>query len=1582
MAAALLAPVLSVVPAAAEPVPAAVPDEVATESGASAAARAGGRSVRVGDLTDETTEVVANPNGTFTLTQHRLPVRVRRGGEWTPVDTTLVRRVDGSVAPKAAAVDLTVSGGGTAPLVALAADGARTGLTWPTPLPAPVLDGPTATYPEVLPGVDLKVTADVVGFSQVLVVKTPAAAAGVDQVVFGAPGVELAEGQGRGHDNSGPATETPDGVQARNAQGEAVLKGDASRMWDSSGEATPEDRLRGTGVGARTAVMDVEVGDGTIAVAPDQDFLAASTTRYPVYLDPGYGCTSCGKTHHVVVQSAWPNALNFDRTDGVLNELKAGYVCEGSCFVSRTYLRMSTAALAGKAINNAYLHLHVLHSYQCGSAQHTELWTANWVDAGTTWNNQPGGAAWQSSSNTTNNGTYCPSNGGMDLGAKNAITSAAANGYGETVFLVKGANETSNASWRRFDLNPYLVVEYNSYPNQPQHLGVNGWGPNPGDALPCVNGDARPVIGTRTPRLRARVSDPDGGMLNASFRTYKGTTSNHTWDGTETTTYNVPSGSFAEVTVPGGRINAEGVHTWNLWSTDGALVSWSGTCEVDVDTVTPPPPSVKSTQYPAGVSSGGVGRGGLFEISPPAGNTDKITGYLYTFTGQGEVRSSPAQVNGTAVVSWSPIASGPFTLSVKSVDRAGNISATATTYSIVVSDYQALLSAEVAHWSFEDSLVDTAETKSLSYTGPLSPDGLPGGFFGEGHDGRGVITDQQAQEFYQSSRPLIRTDRGFSVSAWARLDGDGGDFSVLSQDGNRTSGFDLRYEDAVDRWAIAFTDSDTDGATAAVKALSDDPPVPGAWTHLTGVYDATAGKLRLYVDGALDGEATVTGTRWNAAGPFVVGAAKAAGHRARHFTGVIDTVRVHDHALTATEVSGLTTGSSASPVAEYAFEDNLLNSGANNNLGSPVTTQYTKGYAGRGIKTDLSTGQRPVTTGPVVDTGAGFSVTAWARLGDKTRHNAVVSQDGTRLSGFVLRYAPDVDRWIFGTAGTDSDSGQFRWAIGTSSPQVGVWTHLAAVYDQDLGKIRLYVNGVREAETSVTPGFSATGRFVVGAAKQVGNGTSHFTGDIDEVTAYDDALSAVEPALAANSPVARARYLLDETAGVNAADAEGGPTARLRGSGVSWAPTGGKQSANFLGHQVENGGSVPGVTPLASWSLDGTVTDSSGNGRDLVHSNNSGPTAANHQTGFSGQAVTLNGTDQRLQRSSIIDTTAGFTVSAWVKLTRTDGWFTVMSQDGNRTSPFVLQYDHGADRWSFGMTTGDVDAPGVARAQSKQPPRVGSWTHLAGVYNAGTDKVQLYVDGQLEGENTWATPWLSSGSFAVGRLKYNGADADFFPGSMDELRVYGQALNAEQVNGLWHLGSSITAAKPDAFRADQSFTLSGWVNPTSYDQGTRMAFGLDTTGPHSGLAVGLAPQWNRWAVLVEGSGGNAAQAQWLLSDNPASDYEDQNGWVHLAVAYDAPGKRVLLYVNGVRQNTVPTNDTQFEPATPSTPYGWYAGANTTLKDASGVLIGRNTWNGVGAHNWRGAVRDVRVFSGVVPPTCDHSPVCATKLASA
>jgi hypothetical protein len=1531
-----------------------------TEAEASSVARQENRPVRVESEVDETTEVLANPDGTLTMIQHVRPVRVRRAGGWVDVDTTLTRNGD-TISPLATVVDLALSAGGRGPLVRAGRNGAEVGLDWPGELPEPTLDGPTATYAEVLPGVDLKVTADVTGFSQVLVVKTPAAARDprLRRVAFGS------------HAKGLTVTATPDGrLRATDGAGAVVFTGDASRMWDSSGDASAEDRLRGSADGARGATMGVEVTGSTVTIVPDQKFLAAEDTRYPVYLDPSYSCTSCWKNHHNVVQSSFPGAHNFDVTTGQLNDLKAGWWCvSGDCpNTSRTYLRMNTAQLKGRWIHSAALHVTVVNSARCGDAQPTHLSLIGWMDWNTTWSNQPGGGenpgviARIGSGNRTNNAGNCPSDGGMDLPATDGAWHAANNRLDEVTLMLSGEHEASNLSWRRFALNPYLTVNYNSAPNRPDWMGVEGWGQNPGDAIGCALGAGRPFITTRTPRLRARITDDDGGMMDAGFRVLRGTHDNHTWDGNQTYVAGIPSGSYAEVTVPPGAIPEDGVYAWHLWAGDGQLSNWSPSCEFQVDTVVPGMPEVESAQYPENQPGGGVGKPGTFTFSSAEG-TDDTAYYLYSFTEEGgddpQARVNPSTLNGSVTVSWNPRLSGPQTLSVRAVDRAGNRS-DILRYRVMVSDYQVGISGKVAQWSFEDNVRDTSGAKTLTYQGPP-----PGAYYGPGHQGSGVVADPDYTEYYTAKDALVRTDTSFTVSAWAKLTRTDRSYAIVAQDGERVSGFYLEYHADVNRWVVVMSDKDSEISTHWYYAASEDPPVLNRWTHLAAVFDAQTHRLRLYVDGELSGEAAAPPAPWNATGLFTVGAAKGAGKRIHHFAGAIDSVRVHARALSTVEIGAIRNGTDmASPLAEYLFEDDLDNTGANNDLLPPGNVSYESGYAGKALRDGWAPAPRSL-----VNTTGSYSVSAWVRLTDKNKHHYIASQDGNRLSGFLLRYSVDLDRWFFGVPREDTDADTYQWAISQSAPKVGVWTHLTAVHDASRHRSFLYVNGVLEAERELTATIDATGAFVVGDAKWQGARTGSFKGLLDEVTVFDGALTAGEAAGLANVPVERARYRLDTPA---ATDSVGGGQARVHGPSVVFGQHYGAASANITSSGNDHTGTVAGAGPLARWDLNGVLTDATGNGHVLTHRNASGPTAAAFAAGRTNQAVPLNGVDQHLTTAGpVVDTSQSYSVSAWVKLDRADGGsYTAAAQEGPAASAFLLQYSGTHGRWAFGVAEQNGT---VHRALSTSPPQTGRWTHLLGVYDKAAGTAFLYVNGHLEASVPFTAPWQSNGPVTLGRAKANNAPVGYLPGAVDEVRLYGRVLTAADAHSLWNLGSDIAAARPPAFRTDQSFTVATWVRAAAYGTAARHVFALDA-GQSSPLMIGYRPEWQRWAVIASTGSETQPVLRWVLSDKTAPEYEDLNGWVHLAAVYDAPAKEIRLYVNGVRQSTVPTSATESASSDD-------AGADVTLADTGrDLLIGRITFGGEPVNHWRGAVRDVRVFSGVLPEACDNgAPHCLSQL---
>ena len=168
------------------------------------------------------TRSVVNADGTITYSSSATPRWVDQHGSWVGVDADLVQNKNGSLSPKAAESGLVFSGGGDTALVTASSSQGSTAVSWPTALPTPSVDGATATYTNVLPGVDLVVTAEITGgFEESLIVEGAAAAKdpGLSKLVLG---MSTSKGLTTSADKSGNVT-------VENAKGKAVFATPAPR---------------------------------------------------------------------------------------------------------------------------------------------------------------------------------------------------------------------------------------------------------------------------------------------------------------------------------------------------------------------------------------------------------------------------------------------------------------------------------------------------------------------------------------------------------------------------------------------------------------------------------------------------------------------------------------------------------------------------------------------------------------------------------------------------------------------------------------------------------------------------------------------------------------------------------------------------------------------------------------------------------------------------------------------------------------------------------------------------------------------------------------------------------------------------------------------------------------------------------------------------------------------------------------------------------------------------------------------------------------------------------------------------------
>jgi hypothetical protein len=661
--AALLAGTLLVVPAsAAAAAPAkklACPADRPDEAAALVTARLCDGEVEIAGQTDEYDEGFAQPNGQVRWEHHYRPVRVARASGWVPVDTTLSLQSDGTVKPAATAVDLAFSGGGTGPLVEVGEAGGSLKLGAPFgSLPKPLLDGNIATYPEVLPGVDLQLQADVDGYAQMLVVKNRAAA---DNPKLATVAFPLAtSGLNVTADSGG-------NLRAADAKGKVKLAGNAPEMWDASAPGTAEtpspDQASEPG---HIKKMAMALSKSKISVSPDQDMLDDPDTVYPVYIDPGATAT---RSSWAMVNTLYPNTVfwNGGRTAQV----------GGSDKVNNKYrsffdMYLGGTPVAGKYIINATFNITQNYSLYCESHA-TDLWSTGYASNTTTWNNQPFFTGVVSSVTSLAGCDNAHPAAALSYPVTASIQSAANLGWTNQTFALRSPDEAGLRSYKEFDNNPYVSITYTAYPT------VSNLSTTP--ATVCATGTNRPYLATTTPKLQVQVSDPEGATVRPEIE----------WDSAAGTKIGsaqpqpaAASDSQFTTTVPAGAFTSGSTYSWKARGYDGTTWGpWSSACEFTIDTTVPSAaPSVTSTTYPAGTWAGAANTAGTFTFG--AAGVSDVSTYQYGLDSNPPTQSvSPSALGGSATVSITPTVEGQHTLYVQSVDRAGNASVT-TVYTFYV----------------------------------------------------------------------------------------------------------------------------------------------------------------------------------------------------------------------------------------------------------------------------------------------------------------------------------------------------------------------------------------------------------------------------------------------------------------------------------------------------------------------------------------------------------------------------------------------------------------------------------------------------------------------------------------------------------------------------------------------------------------------------------------------------------------------------------------------------------------------------------------------------------------------------------
>jgi glucose/arabinose dehydrogenase len=284
-----------------------------------------------------------------------------------------------------------------------------------------------------------------------------------------------------------------------------------------------------------------------------------------------------------------------------------------------------------------------------------------------------------------------------------------------------------------------------------------------------------------------------------------------------------------------------------------------------------------------------------------------------------------------------------------------------------------------------------------------------------------------------------------------------------------------------------------------------------------------------------------------------------------------------------------------------------------------------------------------------------------------------------------------------------------------------------------------------------------------------------------------------------------------------------------------------------------------------------TAADASGHG--IVGTLTNGPTFT---AGKYGNAVTLDGVNDfvNLGNPTALQFTGSMTVSAWVYVTsfpaddaavvskRTAGevgyQLDVTKDTGPRTIGFKLTNGSGGAMFRYGATT-------------LQP---NTWYHIAGVYNAAAQTLDVYLNGVLDNGQLLGTVTSSQqNSTANVNIGARPGTTFFdFAGRIDDVRLADHALTQAQIQTDMATPLGTTPPPPDTTVPNVSLTppasiLAGTVNlaATASDNvgvvGVKFLLDVDTTNTTIGSEDTTSPYGVSWNTTTVSSGTHTLAAQ-------------------------------------------------------------------------------------------------------------------------
>ncbi len=206
----------------------------------------------------------------------------------------------------------------------------------------------------------------------------------------------------------------------------------------------------------------------------------------------------------------------------------------------------------------------------------------------------------------------------------------------------------------------------------------------------------------------------------------------------------------------------------------------------------------------------------------------------------------------------------------------------------------------------------------------------------------------------------------------------------------------------------------------------------------------------------------------------------------------------------------------------------------------------------------------------------------------------------------------------------------------------------------------------------------------------------------------------------------------------------------------------------------------PGVASLAAlYAMEDNADDSSGNSLNGTLSN--GPVFVDGKAGM-GKALSFDGTDDfvTLPIGDLLSTLSDITVATWTDFSQSGGAWQRVWDFGSGSASYIMVTPAQA---GTGPLTFAVKSATVAEKRFAAPARLAlGWHHVAVTINSATMTGRLYLDGAIVSSSSIAVLPKDLGVTTqnwIGKSQYS-SDA-YYKGSVDDLRIYKQALSQSEI---------------------------------------------------------------------------------------------------------------------------------------------------------------------------------------------------------